>query len=238
MLPIPKGKKVIIHQGGTDIFARGKGRTTTLVLDEDITLNLQSNFMPFFGQFSAIDRILDKAGKIAQLGQAVGQAIGIDIGKEATLKFAQSTLPTWQNTEPLTFTCTLSFYYDSGASGESISSRKNVFDPMKTLAKLPLPEDREGGNKILGLKSPIPNTADLIKAAFDYTKNQKGFLSMTIGNIIYLPNIIILKAEPIFSSDSTTTGYPVWGKMQLTVRSLISATKEQIENGMNSVHGR
>ena len=224
LIAIPKGKTIILKKNlknkGYQIVPSNGVR---LILDEDITLRLQSNYDPLFGNISVIDRLLGKLQTIGKFAQ------GLTGSDELTFKYAQASIPEWKNTEPLKFTCTVSFYMDSnGNETAKVSGKENVYDPMMELIQLPLPSDT---GKITGLISPIPSIKNLIKKSVNYAEDQEGFLSILIGDILYIPNIIIENAEPVFSSDTTTSNKPIWGKVQLTIRSLVGATKQMIING-------
>ena len=200
---IPKGKKVTFHLNG-GLLPGTEG--VDLLLDEDLTLNLSSQFGELVGggtskAFSVVGSVsrdvfnLGFSGQVKQLGFQV-----------------------WQKTEPLSVSLTIAFNMITNAYND-------VFLPVKTLIKLPLPDDGSVGDNGIGLIPPGPS----ILEAFGDNSNQRGKkLSCRIGSV-RLPGIIVTQAQPTFSKETDQSGFPIYAKVVLDIRTIFTATTNLID---------
>lgn len=209
---IPAGKKIRInrtaYQDG-DYISKGPVVDQPMILEEDITLSLSSEFSPVWGGSIGPEGLLGDV-----ITSAVGAAFG---GKSYTGKFKQMGIQMWRSTDPLSFGPTIAFYADK----TDFNPREQVYEPIMTLCKIPLPGEGPGGI----LSAPGPT---LINFLGDIGDNPDRF-SLQIGRILYIPQIIIKKAEPTFSTETDQNGYPIWGKVQLDIQSINVATKEMLD---------
>lgn len=67
--------------------------------------------------------------------------------------------------------------------------------------------------------------------ATDVANGVRGFryrrgraINITIGNYLYIPNILVEASDPEFSDICDASGFPVWAKISVIVSSIISAT--------------
>lgn len=219
---IPRGQKLEITVDGSPIKELGGA---PLILDEDITLNISSNFE---------DLISGGGGTLASTLSSFIKPL-----REQGLsgQFKQQGFQVWKGTEPidLSFNCNLHM---------KTSAKKDVFDPVMALAKFAVPGVAE--NKV-GLIPPGPTIANAIKnlangfdvsieAAEDIIGDNvsrgDGTISVSVANYLELSPVIITKAVPIFSSYTDEDGYPIWAKLQIDVRTTDIANKGMLNQMM------
>jgi len=228
-IKIPEGKKVTINKNGEPLLPN-----TPLILDDDVTISLSSSFSPFLGAlFSSPSTKTAKI--ISSLGAIIARKFGEERGVSTQLK--QFGIQTWDSTDPISLNLTFSFF--RGLRG-LYDAKKEVYDPIMTLCELPLPS--------LGvldsvLTAPGPTGAEAVeevasllseeaKAALSDLTN---YYSIRIGNIISISGIVILKAEPTFTSECDERGYPIWGQINLDINSIETATVDLLREGASPV---
>jgi len=220
---VPAGKKLLLHQGGEPI-----PEGVDCILEEDITLSLSSTFAPIV------------SGGLPTLYKLLAQALNVFVGIDIPVGFKQLGYQLWQSTDPLSFSATIGFYMDTNA-------KKDVYIPSIELMKLPLPSEIQD-SALGGLKAPGPTLFSLLEdfkgsdndgmlARVLSSKDRLGrkkTLSLQIGQIIYLSNIIVKKAEPTFSIETDSNGYPIWSKIRLDISSVNMATTDMLDNRLKS----
>jgi len=200
---IPSGKKLRINKNGSPVVPG-----VPMILEEDITLSLSSEFSPLFGGGdNKILRILETSGRISKGAFGVG----------FSTKFKQFGLQVWRSTDPLSFQATVGFYVNK----ERADAFNQVYKPIMTLAQIPLPDALASGI----LVPPGPTEVDLID------KSQNDIYSLEIGSMLRIDQIIIKKAEPTLSTETDNFGYPIWGKIALDIQSVFTATKNLVDPG-------
>ena len=205
---IPKGKQLRIRHDNQSITG-----DIPLVLEEDITLSLSSNFSPLFG--GGDTKALNVIGSLAR---------EFTMGKIAfSGQFQQLGFQMWGGTDPIAFTATLGFYM---GSTDANNARIEVYEPMIKLASLPLPEEGRFGNLI----GPGPAITTILGGLLGkITENtEQRLISLEIGRILRIGSIIVKRAEPTFSNETDEFGYPISGKIQLDINSLFTATVEML----------
>lgn len=206
---IPAGKKIKINRTSyQDDQYKSKGSVVgdvPMILEEDITFSLSSEFSPVWG------------GKTEGIGSIASNLAKGIFGSTVSTQFKQMGIQIWRSTDPLSFGPTVGFYADKN----NFNPRIQVYEPIMELCKIPLPSEGSGGT----LVPPGPTLIDFLG---DVSKNPDMF-SLSIGKILYLPQIIIKKAEPTFSTETDAEGYPIWGKVQLDIQTINIATRQMLE---------
>ena len=206
-ITVPLGKRLRISVGGIPI-----NPVIPMIIDNDITISLSSTFSPLLGGGGP----LQKAATV--LGLISGEVFGVSFSARHKVMGYHM----WESTDPIMIPgMVISFYVDS----LSVSGKLQVYDPILELMKLPLP----GESKLFPgiLKPPGASIASL----FLGTKGvHRTTISVEIGNILRIENALIKKAEPTFSNDSDSSGFPIWGKVSLDIQSLETATKDNVAN--------
>ena len=207
-MTIPKGKTLRIRQNNKNITG-----DIPLVLEEDITLSLSSNFSPLFG--GGDTKILNVIGSLAR---------EFSQGKIAfSGQFKQLGFQVWGGTDPIAFTATLGFYM---GSTDANNARIEVYAPMIKLAGLPLPEEGVAGN-LIGPGPAITSALGGLLGKITENTEQR-IISLEIGKILRIGSIVVKRAEPTFSNEVDEFGYPISGKIQLDINSLFTATVEML----------
>ncbi|MFW6225382.1 MAG: hypothetical protein ACOC3V_00320 [bacterium] len=199
---IPKGKKLVINLNGSPLV------NVPLVLEEPITINLSSSFEPVFG--GGDTKIFDLIGSLSR--DVLGNTAGF------SGQFKQLSIQTWKGTDPVSLpSITIGLYVDK----TNVDAYNQVYLPTKKLRELPLPDERRSGNL-------IPPGPSLLEALGKKNSNWPTY-SLRIGKILYLPQIIIKKAEPTYSNETDAEGYPIWAKVALDIQSISTATKKLMD---------
>ena len=202
---IPAGKKVKIRENGIDIFEKAKLTGVEMILDNEVTLSLSSTF----------DELLNfNTNKMMIAGTSLFQAI---TGKVLSTQFKEMGYRMWTKTDPIKFSVTSTF-------NMTYSGKKEVLEPMQVLMKLPLPSQKDDG-KGIGLLPPGPSILTAMNNDSGQFDRRYSFRS----GIFYLESVVIEKAEPTFSAETDSEGFPIWGTIQLDISSLFTATTQDID---------
>lgn len=59
-------------------------------------------------------------------------------------------------------------------------------------------------------------------------------VDVLIPGVIFVPNAFIMRAVPIFSKETTVSGYPLWGRVNLEIRSLTPADANMLYNSVGA----
>lgn len=224
-MAVPNGRRVVIKLGGTDIMRNPRNNIAPgleLVLENDFSLNLSSNFKPLYS--GGGNDLATFAGSISR-----------DLGFAGfSGQFKEFGAQIWQNTEPINFTLDFKFY--KGIT-EANDARLEVYNPMKALQKLPLPIEGSSASEfdlpvsITNLIPPGPSFLNVLGLSDTSALN----ISIQVGNIINIPKVIVKRAQPTYSNEVDENGYPLWGMINLEVSSLYTATTSMID--LNSEGG-
>jgi hypothetical protein len=210
---IPKGKKLILNNHGKPFVNQD------MILEEDITINLSSNFEQLFGGGNT--KLIDVIGAITR---DIGGA-----GAGFSGQFKQLGIQTWRGTDPVSLpSITVGFYVDK----RNVDGYSQVVQPISKLRAIPLPEERASGNLI----PPGPSVLEALELNKNKNVNIPQY-SIQIGKILYLPHIIIKKAEPTYSIETDENGYPIWGKVALDIQSTVTATRQLLALSNNGAGG-
>jgi len=203
-IAIPKGKKLKINRGGEPITG-----DIPMVIEEDITISLSSRFRPLLG--GADTSFLTLLGSISK------DYIGVGFSGQ----FGQMGFQIWEGTDPVAFTATIGFYMGTLSGDRYNNAEEEVYKPMLALMELPLPREGE-----IGLIAPGPSILTLVDGS--KKAGNRDIMTLEIGNIIRIENIIVKKAEPTFSNETDENDFPIWGKIALEINSIATATVQMI----------
>jgi hypothetical protein len=211
---VPRGKKLSLIRDGASITG-----DIPLILEEDVTISLSSSFSPLFGGFSG-----NKAKMIDQIGAFSGDVLGAEFA--FSTKFKEFGFQIWDNTDPLSINVTVTFNLGIMGRWDALTE---VYRPAIALASLPLPTvgGTVGGGTLENLQPPGPPSTSLIEG--DYGGKYKP-ISMQVGRILYVSQIIVKKAEPTFSAETDESGNPIWAKVNLDIQSVETATVETLQS--------
>lgn len=212
---IPTTKQLLIN---------GVNVGVPMILDDDFEFRIQN-------EFSTLEDLIDKSrmlNKIKGFLETGAQLLAIAKDQPITARVTQYSIPIWKDTSPIQFSMNVSFFWDS-IPGVTPSGKLYVYNPIKTLCSLGLPVEA-GTENVLGLgsvtviKSPLPSIAAMSGGAGGYL--------MKIGRFS-VSNVIIESADPTFSTETDSNGYPIFGTVSLTCRTIQSATVNKL-NGVFS----
>lgn len=227
---IPRGKKLLImHESGKDLFDWYNDNNTNspnqiqrvpFLLDNDVSINLSSQFSQFLGDTGVVPQISALFGSIKAVRNFFGSG-----------QFKQMGLQTWQKTDPVSLSLEVTLNMRTDA-------KKDVYDPAKLLMKLPLPSTASSGTG--GLIPPGPTIWSTIQDTFSNSKKNRdsssndlfdrGYIfSIQIGKTIWLDQVIFKKVVPVFSLETDTNDYPISCKLSLDIDSIFTATTEMVD---------
>lgn len=145
-------------------------------------------------------------------------------------------LPLWERTEPLKLTTKLLFYTKTDPEAD-------VWQPMQDIAKNPILRITPGG----GYKTPgisFATYGKVKKAAKQKSQNRTSsisaagkpldlginYVSLEIPGIVYLPVALVTSAKPTYSKEITESAYPLWGSLDVEIRSILPANNKMLED--------
>ena len=207
-ITVPLGKRLRISVGGLPINAG-----TPMIIDNDVTISLSSTFSPLLGGGGQLQKIATLITLIAREK--------FDL-PELSLRHKAMGYHMWENTDPIMIPgLVISFYVDP----TNVHGKTQVYDPILELMKLPLPGESKDFPGVL--LPPGASPASILGWKEGIVRTT---ISIEIGNILRIDNALIKKAEPTFSNDCDSLGFPIWGKISLDIQSLETATKKNIAN--------
>lgn len=189
-------------------------------LIEDPLLELQSSFQDLGDMIpGAVRGIFDLMRNLGRVGGTASKNF------EALL-----ALPLWQKTEPVKMVLKLIFYTKDDPENDVVNPMRGLFsqailqDKGKNKFSVPGLSMRSYGiikrtNKSKGLE---PGKVQKIRESIN-------LISLEIPGVIYLPFAIILSAKPSYSKQLTTAGLPLWGMLDIEVRSIYPANDKMFE---------
>jgi len=214
-IKVPEGKLVRFKQGGKLIPGTENAR---FLLEEDINIIMSSSFSPVKeSSGSAIWSMITK-----QISESINEDVGSFLGGQ----WKQFGFQSWTGTTPMETSITIVVSMNKNAY-------KDVVVPIMTLTKLCLPTD-VGGGSLLG---PGPSlSTSLRKDTIDEAlRDEEGKiitvsrqLHCYIGSYLFR-NIIVKSAQPTFSRQVDNYGYPISGRIQLSISTVYSATTNMID---------
>jgi hypothetical protein len=201
-------KKVTISKYGSGNKGESVTGSIPMILEEDVTLNLESNFEPYTQGFDS------------KIVNALGSASRDIFGWGFSGSFEATGFQVWKSTAPISLN--LPFTFHVGIAGLN-DAYLEVYRPMIELCKLPLPTASLLGNMI----PPGPSPVALLNGR---SGTQFGnILSLRIANILSISNVVVKRAEPTWSNEFDNKGYPIWGKVSLEIESVLSASVQLID---------
>jgi hypothetical protein len=217
------GREVVIQRDGVDVLADFLD-VINPEIDEDVMMQISSKFSNEVG--TTPDQNLQTAYQL--FNKYVMKKDG-----NQTLHHALSGATVWTGADPITFNIALTFHV--GTNGR-YDPKRQVYDPMRALCKLPLPfEGERGFLKAPGLMSweiLTDMTQEILNIDSDPSPNT--IFSLSIGNIIRFNRVIISNAQPTFSKqmakDSSGNFYPIHGRVDLVISTLRVGTTNMIDD--------
>lgn len=158
--------------------------------------------------------------KTAMVTNVIGGVAGLlGINSPNSLQHRLFGMKVWRYGNSLSFNLNLSFFM--GSAGK-FSGFEEVYKPIMQIVAVSLPSVGLGGF----LKGPGPNIIEQIgMAVTDETQS----LSIQIGNLFLIRNIVIEQAEPTFSTEVDEDGYPIKGNVSLSINTVNIATIDMLE---------
>lgn len=209
---IPRGKKIIISVDGSDIMKDGNiANGLSLTIDQEVSLGLSSSFSELFE--SKGSALLDVAGSVAR---------DITRGRVAfSSQMKAFGFQYWRKSDPINVTFNLNFYMGKANAYDAL---REVVNPMMKLASLCLPSEGGTGGFLV---APGPSLLSLIDERFNDSVRAKK-INIIIGGITRLYNVIVKRAEPTFSKEVDTRGYPISGTINLEISTVFNATSNML----------
>lgn len=200
---IPAGKTV-------DIYRETEDYVVDLHLEDAVTIDLSSTF----------DSIVDNTPStmLSMLGSVSGDLFGWGFSGA----FKQTGLQIWKGTQPMSLSLALGLYMKTDAYTD-------VIIPTKKLMQLPLPGEPVNG---VGLEAPGPSVLEAFGGDDGQTQSTTPGkqLSMRIGNIVHITRMLVKTAQPTFSEDVDSKGYPIWVKLKLEILTIYTATTKMVDD--------
>jgi len=225
-MEIPKGKTIRINKT-TRGSLTSVNQNIPMILKEPFTITTSSNFKKLIGK-NTTSSVLDAVG-------AVSNAI-TGVGGSSQLK--QFGLQTWQNTEPLSFTATLYFYL---GIANKFNAYEEVYQPTIALQSLNLPTVNNAVDSVLVPPGPtLLNLLDLTDTENSRLAKLKNFISLEIGDVYYIPQVIVKSVNVQWNNEVQEVNLPVAGEFPISsvvtveFQSLYTATVNMIKNRSNN----
>jgi hypothetical protein len=216
-------KILIEYQSKNNDTNKFEDAAIVVPLLDDILLEIQS-------QFSSFGEMVPQIREILELGTTLQSSIAGHVGETLLDVLNKLDVATWKRTEPLKFQTTLTFF--NGERGAYL----DVFKPITDLTAYTMLVKDGSVYKTPGANiRTISTVTEKGKSKSKITKTKEARLvTVYIPGIAYIPYCFIRTARPTFSKYRTTSGYPVWGKLDVQFESLTPAS-DQIWDGVKEV---
>ncbi len=225
------GREIKILENGRDVLSDWND-CIVFELEENLNLSIVSNFdrQPFDG---ASGKAQDLSSLISIFGAATGNA---SVAR-TTLKTAMMSASVWSGSNPISFQLNCTFHV--GMKGK-YDPKRQVYDPIIHLSRLPLPWIEDGFLKAPGLVEGdvvIKAAAEVISGLGfmkDNTKIVSTVYSVSIGEFFYLPWVIFERAEPIFNKQMAKSPtdqklYPISGSINFGLKTVKAGTRDMLK---------
>ena len=203
MINIPAGMRVIFSGSGKSPNNPIEVDKYTYILAEDVSLSLESHFT----------KLVD--GSAPSMFKMMAGVTDKLFNFSVSGGYAQLGFQIWDSTEPLSFSFSVDLTMRTDA-------RADVLDPMKALIKLPLPYDK---GSIQGLVPPGPSLLTMLGQIGDKFEQS---LTIKMGGLT-LKDAILTSAQPTICRYVDNSDVPIYAKIQCTVQSSKTATKNLID---------
>lgn len=187
-----------------------------LVLEEDVSFSASSSFGTLMGGGGGLQKILTYAGRV------VSDVAGVGFGGQ----IKQMGMQSWQSTDPLSLNLVFTFYLGIADLWDAFEEVKK---PIFELIKLTLPKEGLGVGGVETLIAPGPSPLEVLKGSPAEGKVNFRSISLDVGGILYMPEVIVKKVQPTFSSNVDDRGNPIWGKVSVDIQSLFTATGDMFD---------
>lgn len=224
-------KQVAIYLGGGRELAG-----IPLYIQDNVSLNFSSEYAPLLSGNS--NALIDYAGQIAGfLGNKLFGAKPTDMAFSSQNKYFG--FQQWKGTDPVTFTLTLSLHV---GIADKWDAKTEVYDPIMRLIYISLPDENglgiltpPGGqliNLLVDQAQSTNNGGNTQEAVPGVTASDPAgkALSIRIGNLVFIPRAILVRAEPSWGTDLDKKGYPLSATVTLDFRSAFSATRQLLDH--------
>ncbi len=203
---IPAGKKVNLF---TKNFTQPLLQSSEeLILNEDININISSNFEPL-------------ADNSSKLGAIVGQLSKEFLNFTVSGQFKELGFQLWTKSEPISISFTATLIRKTNA-------REDIMKPAEKLLKIPLPTIDPKTNNLI---PPGPSITSLFNKSKGVTQALYG---LKIGGLKLNP-VVITSVEPTFKPEIDNTYGFMQVDLKFDIKTLYSATKDMITSMLDTV---
>lgn len=205
MITIPKGKEIIFYEN--NFKRRILNSSVKLILNEDINLNISSNW----------ESLGDNGSKLSTiLGQVTKEYLGVAISGQ----FKEMGFRLWTSSVPISLSFTANILYKTNA-------KNDIMLPAAELIKIPLPTiDAKS-------KNLIPPGPSLI-SMFDKGATIGRQFSLRIGGLKLNP-ITIESVEPTFKTEIDDSNGFVNATLKFDVKTLYAASTDMIDSMIRGI---
>ena len=134
--------------------------------------------------------------------------------------------PKWENTAPVKVAVKLLFYLGAERmeTGKELNDTMNLFIKKASISR---------GKNGKGYAVPGLSASDIIKTSSNKDKEEKDtgvasskLVDIIIPRVLQLKNAYIASITPTYSRQKTTSGYPIWGILDIQFSGLVMAIFE------------
>lgn len=104
----------------------------------------------------------------------------------------------------------------------------------RAVGKLTQAEKRAESSAVGNILGWAKEKTGKAEGSFKTSKDVIRSVDVLIPGVIFVPNAFIMRAVPIFSKETTVSGYPLWGRVNLEIRSLIPADANMLYNSVGA----
>lgn len=182
-------------------------------LPEDFSLTSQS-------EWDDLAKAIPMVGGLIESFNWVDSILALG-GRKNAISTNLAQFPMWVSNKPVSFQIPFNLYALSSAKGE-------VVDPVVKLLRFMAPTLEDTAM----LDSPGPKLRLKTKGEWDsgFELDKKYYMTLSFGTFLKIKGVIITDVVPTFQSLFTKQGYPISAKVEVTVRTLLPPTSQDIVN--------
>lgn len=211
------GEKATLGLKSDSDIDKAERETIILPLAEEISPKIETSFKTPREYFPSIFTQVEDIMKLFSTGSGSTRSDGASLTNFLDV-------PLWDKTQPLTIDLKFQLFTETDPYSDVVRPAMGL-SSLNMLSPFPGKPDRFAvpGVSFSSIRSAFKNENNKsVAVAGDESnfKKESKLISIEIPGVMYLNYAFIEKADPVFSTEITSSGFPLWCDLTMTVKSL------------------
>jgi len=174
-------------------------------------------------QYGSFSDVIPKAADILDTVTLATAGTGGEVSSSILASKNLFDIPRWKKTEPIRIVATLVFDLKDDPEND-------IFEPMRKLMSYSmLTANTDGSYTVPGISLASVKAFQTTGGEGGIAKNAK-LISAGIPGVIHLSVAIVERARPTYSKEITESGFPLWGKIDISIAGVFPANTKQFDD--------